>query len=130
MKSWCLILGLLLFCGCSPKPSSQKKAMLDLKILGLEYHNVVASGFVPQTPEQLSERSRDASIALADGNYVMLCGLNLKESKEPTSSIIIGYHKDTPQQGGYALYGDGSVELLTKSQFDAAEKFSPEKKTE
>ena len=130
MKFWCVILALLLFCGCTPKPSSQKKAMLDLKILGLEYHNVVSSGFIPQTPEQLSERSQEASNVIADGNYVMLCGLNLKESTEPTSSIIIGYHKDTPQLGGYALYGDGSVDLLTKSEFDAAVKFSPEKKTE
>lgn len=130
MRYLLLIVCLFIVGGCSPKPSSQNKAMLDLKILGLEYHNVVSSGFVPQTPEQFSEKSRDAATALANGNYVMLCGLDIKENRDVVSKTIIGYHKDTPQQGGYALYGDGSVELLSKSQFDTAVKFAPKTKSD
>ncbi len=43
---------------------------------------------------------------------------NLERSK-----FIVAYHKETPTKGGYALSGDGSVELLTADAFRNAQKW-------
>jgi hypothetical protein len=111
-----LYLTLLVASGCSKGPSFDNTAKLDLMLLGLEMHNVHSS-----VASELESKSADAKKILQSGNYVLLPGIDMNLPNLERSRFIVAYHKETPTKGGYALRGDGSVELLTAEAFKNAQ---------
>ena len=94
-------------------------AKRDLMELGLQFHN---HHFMSGKQSDLEAKSSEAKKIIESGNYVLLPGIDMDSSNFERHDIIVAYHKDTPNKGGYALNGDGSVDLYTIEEFQKAQK--------
>ncbi|MCI0642388.1 MAG: hypothetical protein L0Y72_15120 [Gemmataceae bacterium] len=106
-----------------PSGSFGRQTMSDLQVIGLAYHNYVDSfnKGAPNAEELrkfLTGESATTYTGLRDGIYVIHWGTRfLRDMPEGSSRTILGYHKDTPANGGLALFGDGSVREVTAQEF-------------
>lgn len=104
--------------GCSKGPSFETATKQDLTCLGLEMHNVRSS-----VQSDLEAKSVDAKKLIDSGEYVVLPGFDKNLTSFEKYQFIVAYHKDTPTKGGYALHGDGSVDLFTPEEFQKTQKW-------
>ncbi|MEZ5944459.1 MAG: hypothetical protein R3C18_23975 [Planctomycetaceae bacterium] len=92
--------------------------------IGMAYHNFADRiGRTPTSVEELAQFSEEnGSIELAtvirSDNYVILWGTPLMEGGGPVRCLL-GYHRDTPTNGGYTLDRGGFVELMESAEFNA-----------
>ncbi|MCI0378704.1 MAG: hypothetical protein L0215_13940 [Gemmataceae bacterium] len=106
-----------------PGGSFRRQTMSDLQVIGLAYHNYVdklnkAAPNAEELKAFLAGESASAYTGLRDGTYVVHWGTHfLRDMPEGSSRTILGYHKDTPANGGLALFGDGSVREVTAQEF-------------
>jgi hypothetical protein len=96
----------------------------DLKQIGLAYHNYNdANQKAPLKADDLGpyvENNKKLLDALKGGDYVFIYGVTPLQMTQGTSNTVLGYEKDTPTKGGYALYGDASVKKMTADEFKKA----------
>jgi len=105
---------------------ADRRRQNDLKQIGLAYHNYFsANNRAPSKVEDLApfyESSVELTRSLKSGDIVFFYGVGLREMKAGTSNTVLAYEKAVPTTGGYALFGDGSVKMLTPAQFKSAVK--------
>jgi hypothetical protein len=135
MRSSCLGvvtlgLGLLLLAGCDR--GGKMREMNDLKAIGIMYHEHAA--VATKAPESAADlkpyagTSPEAYQALVDGRVVFIYGVRHVDMSAGTANTVLGYLKDTPTAGGYALFGDGSVRKLSAEEFKQQPKAQPPKR--
>jgi hypothetical protein len=96
----------------APRPNTAN----DLKQIGLAFHSCIdATGKAPQKADDLVPYL-DKNQKLI-GDYVFIYGVGILQMTQGTSNTVVGYEKDVPTKGGFALYGDGSVKRLTAEEF-------------
>ena len=113
----------LVVSGCSKGSSFDIAAKRDLMELGLQILNHHSLG---GKQSDLEAKSTEAKKIIGSGNYILLPGMDTDPNIFKRSDIIVSYHKDTPSTGGYALNGNGSVELFTIEEFQKAQKCTSE----
>lgn len=105
---------------------NKAKTSNDLKAIGLAYHNYINNNTkAPDKMDDLKPLLADepkVAQGLADGTYVFIYGVKLTDMPDGTGSTVLGYEKDAPTKGGYALFGDGSVKQVSAKEFQAAPK--------
>lgn len=107
------------------------KTGLDLKLIGLTFHNWSSAVGTDKAPSKIEDLEpllqADSPIALQhlkEGRDVFLWNVSLDEMKarDGWSSTVLCYERETPERGGQVLYADGSVKHLSAAEFQQAKK--------
>jgi hypothetical protein len=100
-----------------PDPNAaQNRELLDIFLIAKHYGRNH-----PQPPAELKDFQRyEASNyagyrALAEGRHIFAWGV-----PNQGSSTVLAYEKDTPEQGGLVLLGDGTTRKMSPQEFQAA----------
>ncbi len=127
---------LLLASGCSTPESHSDATANDLLSI-VSYYDLynAEQEMPPKSAEMLADFADPFNMTpgddsgeikrralLAKDDYVVYWGYDLSSDREQNSSVVLAYHKDVPTQGGYVVFGDGSVRILSKSKFASARK--------
>lgn len=118
------------FVGCT-QPAASDQAKHDLVAIVLQYHEFVDAN--KAGPADLDEfllfrnpyqnlpgnaaSSERCKAALQSGNYVVVWSFNVAEDLSQNGELILAYHKDTPEHGGYVGFADGHARILTAEEF-------------
>lgn len=116
---------LFLLLGSSSGPRVDRQAELDMKIIGLAYHQHL--DMFAKAPFKLEELQRvlndpSALQRLRDGRVVFFWGVHVKHMTNGSSATILAHDKDAPRQGGIVLFGDGSVRTISVDEFQKTAK--------
>jgi hypothetical protein len=108
----------------------------DLKQLGIAYHNFLDVSKGKSAPAKaedlepfLDQKVREKILGfLKSGQIAFIYNVRIAEMIMGTSSTLVAYEKNTPEDGGPVLYADGSVKMLTADEFKSATLAKPLKK--
>ncbi len=121
--------GLVLLCGCGGAASSSISTQNDLKAFALGYHDFYDKN--KRGPKDANELhahvekfDKTGAKALKEGNYVIIYNVSIPDMI-PTSDYILAYHKDVPENGGAVVMGDGTIKLLSATEFKNAKLAKP-----
>ena len=124
-------LGIVCVCvGCT-QPGSSDETKRDLMTVVLQYHQFVDANKVgPASRDELlsfrdpydnlpgnAARSERCKAALQSDKYAVIWSYNVAEDLSRNSQLILAYHKDVPEQGGYVAFADGHAQILTAEEF-------------
>ena len=119
-------------------PSHTMQCQGDLLAIVMQYHMYFDTyGAPPVNAEELAsfedafdtlpshQQRRSRCIAALDsGDYVISWSYDLREGLDRNAEFILAYHRDVPDAGGYVVYADAMVKLVTASEFASASKAS------
>jgi hypothetical protein len=119
--------------GARAVAADDKPTVNEMKQIGLAYHNHFdANRKGPAKAEDLApyfdKTNRDKMVGfLKSGQVVFIFNVGLLDMTDGTSNTVIAYVKEAPKEGGFVLYGDGSVKTLKADEFKKAILAKPKK---
>ena len=118
--------GVLAFFLIGRGPAVDSQTQMDMKMIGLAYHtHLDVTRKPPARAEDLQAFLMESPTALGrlkNGQVVFFWNVHIKDMTAGASNTILAYDKDTPAKGGLALFGDGSVRVLSLDEFQKTAK--------
>ena len=114
--------------GCGGTGSHASSTQNDLKQIGLAYHdfndkNKRGPKDADEFKPFLDKENKDLYPKFKDGTYVFNWNVGMLDMSP--AQEILSYHKEVPDKGGYALFGDGSARKLSADEFKNAKQAKP-----
>lgn len=113
--------GALAFILMGREPAVDARTQMDLKMIGLAYHNhLEAFRKPPARAEDLRAFLAESPTAfqrLKDGQVMFSWNVGVQEMAAGSSNTILAYDKDVPAKGGLVLFGDGMVRVISLDEF-------------
>src|SRR5947208_3299465 len=122
LLSFTVLSVLMVGCGGGPPAAPPQKHMVLGQIHDMYLHYLRNHQKGPSQLSDLSKKQYEGVYprgvaALKQGSYVMVWGVNSKDS-----GTVLAYEKDAPTKGGAVLMADGTVKDMTAEEFKAAKK--------
>jgi hypothetical protein len=130
----CTVFLMLFAIGCGKPEGSTFENKHNLKLIALQFYEFQGQMDSKNHNRGPSSAAEFLSTAQYDvpyvdpmcrkvvesGQYIFIWDYNLADDRLRNESTILAYHTSVPKSGGYALYADGSVKIITSEQFASA----------
>ncbi|MEM7479322.1 MAG: hypothetical protein AAF483_30430 [Planctomycetota bacterium] len=109
--------------GCAD-PAFSSSTKNDMKQIGMYYvSHTVTHGAPPASKEEFVEKTPEAKEIVESGDYVIQWGYDIDgDDRTNRSSMVLAYHKDVPELGGFVTLADASAKVVTKEEFASMSK--------